>query len=117
MSKLTAVTRGETEVCRAKVADSFITRGVGLLGRKNLGLNEGLLIQPCTSVHTWFMRFTIDVIFLDAEGVVVKYLTMSPFRFAFGGKGAKSALELSKGAADQVGLHVGDRLIFAAEEA
>ena len=48
------------------VADNPFTRLRGLLGRRGLGAGEGLLLRPSPSIHTWFMRFAIDVVFLDA---------------------------------------------------
>jgi uncharacterized membrane protein (UPF0127 family) len=99
-------------LCRAGVADNVVTRGVGLLGRASLAPDAGLLIVPCTSVHTWFMRFTIDVVYLTRDDVVVKATTMPPFRFSLGGRGAKKVLELSKGAIERSGIRAGDRLAF-----
>jgi uncharacterized membrane protein (UPF0127 family) len=52
---------------RCVVADSFFTRLRGLLGRRELSRDEGLLIRPGSSIHTWFMRFPIDVVFLDRD--------------------------------------------------
>jgi uncharacterized protein len=98
-------------LCTAEVADNLRTRGVGLLGRRGLSEKQGLLIQPCTSVHTVFMRFPIDVVYLDAEGLVVKSVQdMRAFRFSLGGKGAKRVLELPSGALAQAGVAPGDRL-------
>jgi uncharacterized membrane protein (UPF0127 family) len=96
-------------LCRARVADRFGTRGIGLLTRKSLAPDEGLLIKPCTSVHTWFMRFTIDVLYLDKEDVVVKATTLKPWRFSFGGKGTKNVLELAEGRIGAMGVKAGDR--------
>jgi uncharacterized membrane protein (UPF0127 family) len=97
-------------LCRARLADSFGTRGIGLLTTKSLAPDEGLLIKPCTSVHTWFMRFTIDVVYLTTDGTVVKTTTLKPWRFSFGGKGAKNVLELAKGRSAALGLKAGDIL-------
>jgi uncharacterized membrane protein (UPF0127 family) len=62
-----------TVVCSAcAVADRPAARLRGLLGRRALGIDEGLLIRPASSIHTFFMRFPIDVEFIDRRGVVVK---------------------------------------------
>ncbi|HLO94144.1 MAG TPA: DUF192 domain-containing protein, partial [Burkholderiaceae bacterium] len=53
-------------------ARSFWQRLGGLLVRPRLGAGEGLLLKPCNSVHTCFMRYAIDVIYLDREGRVLK---------------------------------------------
>jgi uncharacterized membrane protein (UPF0127 family) len=100
---------GEQIVCAScQRADSFGSRLKGLLGRKSLATGEGLLLEPLSSVHTWFMRFPIDVVFLDREMTVVKVIpTLGPWRFA-AARHAHYALELRAGAAE--GLRVGTRL-------
>jgi uncharacterized membrane protein (UPF0127 family) len=112
VTKQTRISKGETPVCVAKVADSIVSRGVGLLGRRGLAPDEGLHIKPCTSVHTFFMLFTIDVVFLNAASEIVKCTTMPPFRFALGGKGAKTVLELPAGSISNLSLVKGDALRF-----
>ncbi len=79
------------------------------MGRRTLGEDEGLLIEPCSSIHTMFMRFAIDVVFLDKERRVVKVATVPPFRAALGG-GSHAVLELPAGIAERNGLKVGDVL-------
>ena len=102
-------------VCeRTSVADSPFTRLKGLLGRDGLEVGEGLLLRPAASVHTCFMRFPIDVVFLDRELVVLGIADgLQPWRAA-GKRGAKAALELSAGEAARRGLAVGDQLELAA---
>jgi uncharacterized membrane protein (UPF0127 family) len=86
---------------------------LGLMFRKRLGLGEALLIDPCGSVHTFFMRFPIDVVFLDKDDRVLKVAAeLRPYRFAFG-SGSKRVLEMAAGSAASVGLNVGDQLTFA----
>ncbi len=98
-------------VCeRCAVADSFVTRLRGLLGRRELPRDEGLLISPSSSIHTWFMRFPIDAVFLDRDlGVVGVAADVHPWRFAWR-KGARQVLELAAGEAAARGIDVGDRL-------
>ncbi len=98
-------------VCeRCDVADGFWTRLRGLLGRSGLEPEEGLLIRPAGSVHTFFMRFPIDCVFLDRDLVVVAVReAVRPWRTA-SGRGAKSTLELAAGAAASVGIAPGDSL-------
>lgn len=63
------------------VADNFITRSVGLLSKKNISDNEALIIKPCCSVHTFFMKFDIDVVFVDKNNKVVAIREdVKPFR-------------------------------------
>jgi uncharacterized membrane protein (UPF0127 family) len=100
-----------TVVCPAcVVADRPHTRLRGLLGRVGLGAGEGLLIRPTSAIHTFFMRFPIDVVFVDRTGVVLEVVPeLPPWRFA-GRRGAKCALELRAGEAEARGIRPGDRL-------
>jgi uncharacterized membrane protein (UPF0127 family) len=92
------------------VADNPFTRLRGLLGRPALGAGEGLLLRPSPSIHTWFMRFAIDVVFLDEELRVLRVTkAVKPWRFA-GCRGAGAVLELASGEASARGVGVGDRL-------
>ena len=102
---------GGVLVCdRCEVADTVPTRMRGLLGRDGLEPGEGLLIRPTNSVHMFFMRFAIDVVFLDRELVVKKIVeALAPWRMA-GCRGAKAALELPAGEAGRRGITVGERL-------
>ena len=89
-------------------------RMVGLLGRDHLPPGHGLLIVPCSSVHTFFMRFAIDVAFLDRDGRVVRaYGSVPPFRLLTGGRGARMALELPAGTLARTGTRAGDFLQMA----
>jgi uncharacterized membrane protein (UPF0127 family) len=93
-----------------RVADSFLARTRGLLGRKRLEPGEGLLIRGTSSVHTHFMRFAIDVVFLDRDGRVLKLSReLRPWRFA-GSRGASDVVELPAGTCDRVDLREGVRL-------
>lgn len=99
-------------VCeRCVIADSYRGRLRGLLGRRHLPAGDGLLLRPCGSVHTWFLRFAIDVVFLDGELKVLRVLPrMRRWRMA-GARGAKAVLELAAGEAETRGVRVGDRLV------
>lgn len=54
-----------------KIAKNFFTRSIGLLSRKNLSEDEALIIRPCSSIHTFFMKFKIDVIFVDKNNKII----------------------------------------------
>ncbi|HID57063.1 TPA: DUF192 domain-containing protein [Candidatus Poribacteria bacterium] len=96
---------------RIKVADTFWSRFLGLLGRKGISPGEGVLLLPCSSVHTLFMRFAIDVLFLDERMKVVKVLpSLKPYRFSPIVRGAHSVLELAEGEIERIGIEVGDLL-------
>ena len=99
-------------VCeRCTVADTTIARMRGLLGRKQLPSGEGMLLRPCPSVQTLFMRFPLDIVFLDRDGNVLKIVeNLRPWRSA-GARRAHATLELPAGEAARVGIAVGDRLV------
>ena len=97
-------------VCRARVARSFLARFRGLMLTASLEPGTGLLFPRTSSVHTHFMRYPIDVVFLDAEGRVVSIKpALRPWRFA-SSRGARTVLELPPGEAAAAGLAEGDVL-------
>jgi uncharacterized protein len=114
MPELTLRREDGTVVCeRCTLADSPVTRLRGLLGRAGLEQGEGLLLRPASSVHTFFMRFPIDVVFLDRALVVLGIAdSVDPWRAA-SRRGAKAVLELPAGESSRRGLTVGDQLSFA----
>lgn len=84
---------------RLRVARTFKSRSVGLLNRTSLETGEALLIEPCTSIHTFFMKFSIDVLFLDKEGYVVKIArNIKPWKLAGCLWGGYMVMEFSSGA-------------------
>jgi len=99
------------DICeRCSVADRPHTRMRGLLGRADLPAGEGLLLRPAPSIHTWFMRFPIDAVFLDAHLRVLDVIPeMGPWRMA-GRRKARAVLELAGGEAERRGLEPGDVL-------
>ena len=95
---------------RCVVADTAPARMRGLLGRSELEPGEGILLRPANSVHMFFMRFAIDVVFVDRDLAVRKIVErLRPWRMA-GCRGAKGALELPAGTAGRCGITVGERL-------
>ena len=88
-------------------ADSFLARLGGLLARPPLGDDEALVLAPCSSVHTLFMRYPIDVVFVDRAGRVLKVAAdVAPWRAAWC-FGAHAVLELRAGQARRHGLQPG----------
>ncbi len=91
-------------------ADSIWARMRGLLGRRLLHEGRGFLIPACRSVHTMFMRFPIDVIYIDKAMMVRRVReNMKPFRLSFCA-GASAVLELSSGGARRLGIESGTRI-------
>jgi uncharacterized protein len=102
--------RGALVCERCQVADGPLSRMRGLLGRPRLEPDTGLLLEPCNSIHTFFMRFPIDAVFLDAERRVLRVRSrMGPWRLA-GARGARAVLELAAGEAERCGVSAGERL-------
>lgn len=96
-----------TQLAGIAVADTPRARMKGLLGRRSLAPDEGLLLRPAGSVHTAFMRFAIDVVFLDAElRVLCVAANVRPWRMV-AQRGAKAVLELPAGGAERSGLERG----------
>lgn len=99
---------------RLEVAFDSRARRRGLLGRSGLSANAVLIIAPCNSVHTFFMQFAIDVVFVDRAGTVLKiYRSLKPWRIGFAA-GAFATLELAASAIRRSGIAVGDRLVVEA---
>lgn len=104
------ITRGAVLADRARIADTFFTRAFGLLGRSGLGAGEGIVLKPCSSVHTTFMRFSIDVLFVGTGGRVVGIVhRLGPWRTARI-KGARLVVELPAGMIESSGTQEGDVL-------
>ena len=93
------------------VADTRATRAVGLLSRSGLNPGEALWIVPSRGVHTWWMRFTIDVLALDESGVVVDRVPgLKPWRIRLPRRGTAGVLELPEGAIAATGTEIGHRI-------
>jgi uncharacterized protein len=103
-------TRGNVICEHAEIASTPWRRTRGLLGRTGLAEGEGMLIDPAPSIHSAFMRFEFDAVFLDRDLKVVKVVErIRPFR-AHSAKHARKVLELPAGEAGRLGLQVGDTL-------
>ncbi len=96
------VMRGEDLVASVPVANTFSSRFWGLMGKSFLEARQGLVLIDCAQVHTCFMRFPIDVLYLgpDLEGIEVE--TLAPWRLGKRVKGARHVLEMSAGFFDGV---------------
>jgi uncharacterized protein len=106
--------RGPVVCEQGELAVTPWTRTKGLLGRSGLGPEEGLWIQPTNSIHMFFMRFPIDVVYAAADGRVLKLVRgIGPWRVSFC-RGAKVALELPVGTIEGTGVTVGDHLVIEA---
>ena len=105
-------TRDIVLAASAGVADSSATRRTGLLKHESLAEGDGLWIVPCEAVHTFWMKFPIDVLYLDRKRKVLKVRgSMAPWRIS-GCLRAHSVLELPAGLAGRTGTVAGDQLEF-----
>src|SRR5919109_1587349 len=118
MATLTLRREDGRVVCeRVAVADRARHRMRGLLGRRRLNAGEGVVLRPAWNIHTAFMRFPIDVIFLDADQVVIRIdAGLPPWRTA-SCRGAREVVELAAGECARRGLEVGDRVAWASRTA
>ena len=107
-----------TGVAVADKVELATTRGErrrGLLGRTSLAPKSALVLSPCGAIHTAFMRFAIDVIFLDRDGRAVRILReLGPWRMALALR-ARSVVELPSGCLDGMDLLPGDRVRLVRE--
>jgi hypothetical protein len=111
--KISNLTRGTVLGERVETAEDGAARRKGLLGRNGLVRGEGLWIVPCESVHTFFMRFSIDLVYVDREKRVRKIKSgVPPWRMS-ACLSAHSVIELAPGAALAAKTQSGDQLEFS----
>jgi hypothetical protein len=103
-------TRNAAVATKVEKADTSASRNKGLLGRASLAADEGLWIVPCPMIHTFFMKFPIDVLFLDADLTVRRVIEdLRPWRLSPWVLSARSVLEL-KGGVLKGSVSIGDRI-------
>lgn len=110
MQKLMNTTQKITLVNHVIQANSFYSRAKGLLGQKSMDVDKTLWIHRCRDIHTWFMMFPIDAIFVNSKLQVTSIHTnIKPWRFVFDWK-ARSVFEFSTGVINKSLVNVGDQL-------
>lgn len=96
---------------KVEVAESFMTRLVGLMGREQMAADSALWIHHCNSIHTCFMNFAIDCVFVDKDLKIKKIVQdVSPWRLVLPIWGANSVFEMPAGKALELNLREGDAL-------
>jgi len=109
--------KGTVLAKKVLVADNFFHRLKGLIGTSDLESETGLLITPCSSIHTFFMNYSIDVVFLDHQNRVCGILhSLPPYRLGPIVKGARKALELKAGVCSATSTEIGDHIAFSGED-
>jgi uncharacterized membrane protein (UPF0127 family) len=109
---------GRVVVAHLEVASSLWTQTVGLMGRQEFAAGSGLLIPHCNAIHTAFVRFPIDVLFLDSQMTVMRLVSaLSPWRIVGPVRGAKSVVELPAGTLRQMQIAVGQQFTVSRSDA
>lgn len=104
--------RSGMELILIRIASSFSERFFGLMGKKGITVQDSLLFPHCSSIHTFFMRENIDVVFLSKEGTVIKVVdSLKPWKLLLPLRGATHCIELPAQEFRKWGVQEGDRLI------
>lgn len=111
MNWLESKTNNQRLIPNLEVADGFRSRGKGLLGRSKLNEDAGMWIHRCNSIHTFFMKFSIDCVFVDKKlKVKAIYTDVKPWRLILPVWGASSVFEMASGSVARMHICVGDQL-------
>ena len=111
VTQIVNLTKNVIIVQEAQLAVTLDQRMRGLLGRISLGPNEALILKPCSSIHTFFMRFPIDVLFLDRDMQVIKVIhDLAPNRLSPLVLSSIMAIELPAGKVHQTNTQIGDKI-------
>jgi uncharacterized membrane protein (UPF0127 family) len=109
-------TRNVSLATAVKVSDSFLTRGRGLIGSAPLQAGEAMIIRPCKGVHTWFMSYPIDVIYVDSANTVLGWEdAMVPWKLGRPRVKARYVIEMPAHSVKESGTQVGDQLALVTE--
>ncbi|MBR0600015.1 DUF192 domain-containing protein [Sinanaerobacter chloroacetimidivorans] len=94
---------------RIQIADSFLARLIGLLGKKSLSEEEGMLLFHCPAIHCFFMKMAIDAVYLSNEMKVLYIETLRPWKMGKYVRKAAHVLELAEGTAHEK-IRLGEQL-------
>ena len=109
--RITNLDTGAVLAEHAEGATSLRTRFFGLMGRAELPAGTALVLQPCNSIHMFFMRFAIDAVHLDRAGVVLRCVPdLQPWRIGPIVRHSHTVIELPAGTLARTGTEVGHRL-------
>jgi len=111
--KIVNQTRDRLLADKARVTRTVKERMRGLLGRNGLDAGEALYISPCTSIHSFFMRFVFDAVFVGRDGTVLHMISrMKKWRMSKIVPQAAGVVELAEGVLEETGTRKGDILVF-----
>jgi uncharacterized membrane protein (UPF0127 family) len=106
---------GEVVAADVEVADTREKRRRGLLGRPSMSPSSALILLPCFSIHTAFMQFPIDAVFVNRQGIVVRVVrNLRPWRIAVSFR-ARAVVEFAADSLSPRDMRDGDRLYLTAE--
>ncbi|NLP13082.1 MAG: DUF192 domain-containing protein [Clostridium sp.] len=106
-------TKGSVLSMNTIIADTFTKRFLGLMFKSSLPDNSGLLIEPCNSIHMFFMKFSLDIVFIDRDDRVIHLIeNLPPWRCSKIVFGSRRVLELPVGTIKKSNTCVGDKLVF-----
>ena len=113
MSELRDAETGRIIAANVERADTFAKRAFGLLGRKALAEDAALWIEPCNGIHTFGMRFAIDALCLNKEGIALRvYSNVRPNRVRLPMRGVRVTLEFPAGTLQAQGVAAGKRYVL-----
>lgn len=109
--QLVNITNGSVLANSIELANTFKKRLKGLIGRHGLNCGEAVILYPCNSIHTFFMKFPIDVLFVDKEAVVLKTMeNIKPFSLSPRITNSYMVVELPAGRLAATGTTAGNHL-------
>lgn len=96
-----------------RVANNFMSRFLGLMGTSSLPQGSGLLIKPCNSIHMFFMKYPLDIIFISSDNTIVYLMeNIKPWNFSKIVRQAVSVLELPAGTISLTKTIIGDKILM-----
>ncbi|TAN61430.1 DUF192 domain-containing protein [bacterium] len=108
-AKIINTTKNTVLAERAEIANTFWLRLKGLLGKRQLEPNTGLILNPCNSIHTFFMRFPIDAAFVDSQNKIIKaYYALPAWRASGMFFNSSLCIEFPSGTLLTSGTEIGD---------
>lgn len=110
------ISRNVVLASKLRIANDFWARTKGLIGEKKLESSSALLIPDCSSIHTFFMSVSIDVLFFNSANKIVRAVPkLAPYRFSFGPRETQGVIELPTGTLADTKTEVGDILLIQEE--
>ena len=112
MKKYVKILKQDNIICEScEMANTHFTRFMGLMFRKGLEENCGLILDPCNQIHTFHMRFPIDVVTIDKDNIILDiFEAVEPWKVKPVVKNGKKVIELDAFVAKEKGLKIGDKL-------